>query len=195
VTDAKAADFYARNLADLGSWNKARQVEAAKRLAGAPPIELRAEIAAALEKWSDHPDRELQRAAREALGRWDGEGAIAALVDLLGESDASRRAAAIRSLASTGEIAAAEAIAGVMDQEPDEAAAALRTMGPVAEGPALAVLRRAPEVASRAEAAKVLGTVGTAKSVAALEEAAASNDAALARAAKDAVRAIKGRGN
>ena len=162
-------------LADLRAvdkdWGKCFQ--ALQGLSMMQPVEdRRDEVAEVLDEYLAEKNYSARSSALRAVQVWGTRRNVPALVRLVNPSEAdSIRRRAIDTLGSLGDERAAAAIAGRVKDPADRASAvrALRALGPAAEDATIALLAdQDPEV--RDEACKVLGEIGGAKSIAALEE-------------------------
>ncbi len=168
-------------LADLRAvdkdWGKCFQ--ALQGLSIMPPVEdRRDEVAQVLDEYLAEKNYSARSSALRAVQVWGTRRNVAALVRLVNPSEAdSIRRRAIDALGSLGDERAAAAIAGRIKDPTDRASAvrALRALGPAAKDAAIVLLAdQDPEV--RDEACKLLGEIGGAKSIAALEEQAGKGD-------------------
>jgi serine/threonine protein kinase len=186
-------NFYARNLADLAVWDKARQAEALERLAKAEPTQpLREPIVAEMKRLAADPTASLRRAAVTGLARWGGVGTLDVLSGAMRDDDASVRRTAFEAAASLKDARAAKAIAGAMERDRSAAGAALRRMGAVAEEAAIGLLDSS-DMWVRLEGVRVLEEVGTSRSLPALQKAARSTDGLVKMGAERAIKAVESR--
>jgi HEAT repeat protein len=180
-------------LADFNSDDAARRRTGAELLARVPVDESRrAEVARGLEGRLKDPDQRLRESCMKALVVRADADSVPVLIDSLDASSSSVRHNAMRALARLKDARAAEPLARHLPGEPAEAGRTLLALGAAAE-PAVVKCLTSSEKRARLEACKILREVGTAASLAPLEEVAGDKDRDLARAAGDAVRAINGR--
>jgi S1-C subfamily serine protease len=177
-------------------WQELRPRRAAMaRLAAAKPGAQREEVVGLVRKALGDPDVYVREGAVRALGTWAGRDGLADLVRRLKEEESAWVRWSV--LEELGKLPCDEAARAVVeDLARDRAsgfpAKALRAMGPAAEKEVRQLLGR-PEAAVRAEACRLLGAVGTERSVPALEKAAGESDPHVAEAAQGALKAIQGR--
>jgi len=189
ISDPNDPDFYRRNLADLTCWSKYRRRAAAVALSRAEPKELRTEIAGALESLLDDADSGIRHDAAAALGAW---GRTEPLIRLLGDEDGGVREQALRSLVDSQDPRAAVAIAKMLTTDHGSVEGHLQQLGPAAEDAVLVYLdHEEPEVRKRA--CRVLGNIGTQKSIARLSELAGGGDLVMSQLAAAALRQIQTR--
>ena len=194
VRDPTSPRFYEQNLADLKCWSRHRRSDASGRIRDAQPTKLRTEIAAALAALLTDKGEVTRRRAAEALGKWGSSRQVPALIEALSDPKKSVRVHVIASLGALGDARAAAPVAALLATDGPQAAACLRQLGPAAEAAVLDVLTgSASKSAARLAAAGVLADIGTARSISALQAAAARNDRALAEAARKALTAIQRR--
>ena len=189
VDDPNSPDFYRQNLTDLGTYDRYRRCRAAKRLRKAEPKELRKEIAAALTRLLQEPYLLTRRYAAEALVGWGTAEHVPALIHALNEKDADLRHRIMAVLATFKSEKVAQALAPMLATDRGQAVTSLRELGAVAE-PAVLKLLENTDAQVRVEAVKILGKIGTARSIPALTAAAGSDDVHLAQAARSALEAI-----
>ncbi len=192
VADAAGLD---KALADLRVQNPFTVAAAAKRLAQTAPDPVRRkETAQALLLAMSNPFPNAEQAAAEALAVWGTADETPALARMLADQDPDVRSAAITALAGLKDDRAAAAVAGRLSDFFDRGKArkALLTMGPAAEK-AVIPLVNTGDAPTRAEACGVLKAIGTPACLPELEAAARGPDINVARAAADAVKALKDR--
>jgi HEAT repeats/PBS lyase HEAT-like repeat len=195
VTNPRDGRFYQRNLEDLDSWDAGRRRESATRLRDAPPATgtVRASIAAALRRrLKEDADSHTRAAAAAALATWTEPENAQALVAALKDSDLVVRRQVLEALGKLKDPSTAPAVAAMLPESRHDAAACLKAMGPAAEDAVLPYLKHADHWV-RMEAAKVLGDVGTDKSLPGLRELSESRDGLAPGAAKQAMEAIRKR--
>lgn len=161
-----------RALADMKSQNEGVRKGGVERLAKAVLVERRQAdvckgLAAVLENEKDHWTI---APAVKALGIWGTKESVPALLKVLDGEDGFSRGDVIALLGKIGDASAAPAVAGWMGDMGlrGQVSAALKAMGSKAEDATLPLLKD-HDMWVRSEACKVLGEIGTAKSVAALE--------------------------
>jgi HEAT repeat protein len=193
VNDPQDPAFYARNLEDLSSWDKARRHAAVVHLRDAPPARDRSRIAAALVvRLKDDSDRAVRTEAAAALATWGTADTVPALVAALKDADPFVKRKAMETVAKRKDPSAAGPLAACLKTERHHAAECLKRYGPGAEEAVLPYLDD-DDGWVRLEAAKVLQEIGTAHSLPALRQAASGHDGLLPGAAKQAVNAIEQR--
>ena len=156
---------------DLKASNEWTVRNAADRLAKAPADNPPDEIAGALAALLADRNGRIRAAAAKALVNWGTTNSTSALIKAAAEEDLWVRQAAMEALGRLKSPAGAEAVAArlIPMQDRATAAKALRAMGPLAE-PAVLPLLKDRDGWVRLEACKVLGEIGTAQSLPALEE-------------------------
>jgi hypothetical protein len=180
-------------LAALGSESTSQAGAAAMRLARAEPVEeRRREVAEALEPLLSGGGVAAV-AAVEALGTWGSAEDVPRLIAML-EGNMVVRQAAITALGKHPDERGAEAVAQHMSstQTRRQAGQALRSMGAAAEA-AVAPLLDHTDWIVRLEAAKILGAIGTEKSIAPLEAFRANSRGSGITEADKAIKAIRER--
>jgi V8-like Glu-specific endopeptidase len=132
----------------------------------------------------------------KALGFWGSEPDIDFLVPLASDGNIFVRSEALDALSWLGGTKAAEAIAERIDGVHDRARVlkCLARMGPAAEGAVVSTLLGSSKVATRLDGCKLLKSIGTDKSLHALDEAARTDTSDAVRlAAETAVKSIQDR--
>ena len=153
------------------------------------------EVAAALVPLLKHSDIRTPRAAAKALGVWGTKDSITPLSDALKANDPFTRFEAMGALGKLKNEDGIKLVAEhlIPPQDRFQASKVLQAAGPAAEAPVATYLTH-QDWTVRNEACKVLGAVGTKKSLDALEKAAKSDDNFIIRTeAGKAVTAIKNR--
>jgi HEAT repeat protein len=182
-------------LADLKSHDPNVVTAAAQKLAKATPAPgRRKETAAALLAAMGNPFPSAKEAAAKGLAVWETADDMPALIQMLADPFPDVREAAMTALAGLKNERAAAAVAARLSDffDREKARQALESMGPVAE-PAVLPLLNAADAQTRVEACAVLKAVGTKKSVPALEKASGDPDLNVARAAAEALQAVRAR--
>jgi len=189
----EGADDLTVALTDLESSDPRKVKAGAERIAKMPVAKDRQdEVAKALAAALASEDGYARASALKALGVWYVPAVLPDMVKRLQDASGLVRAFAFDALAGTKDVRAAEAIAARLPDDRGRAAKALKAMGPLAEPTVLKYLKHAdPKV--RVEAIRVLGEVGTAKSLPALKPLTAEKDLSTRAAAERAVKAIAGR--
>jgi beta-lactamase regulating signal transducer with metallopeptidase domain len=182
-------------LADLGDKDTYKRQEAANRLSQQPPLTAeRAKVVAVLKATLADEGQFTRLFAVRALKAWgsfeDGE----ALVPLLKDEAPAVRWAAIEAVAALKEPSGLSELARMVEEDRDRlfAAKGLKDAGPAAEEPCATLLNSRKEDA-RAEACRILETVGGPKSLPALTAATKDDSPAVRAAAEQAVQAIRKR--
>jgi hypothetical protein len=184
----------AKLLADKQSEHHGRAVEALARLDPAKVADkkLRTEIAREFRTLATSPDA--NETSIRGLINWGGKFSGPILVAMVKNGQMSNKQALFEGLATYPTAEGAEAVFAQLAAGGDReaAAAALSKMGPVAED---AMLPKLPAESAEVNLAsvKVLGDVGTAKSIAILRRATKSENEEIKEAALEAVRKIRAR--
>jgi len=155
----------------------------------------RRDVAKLLHTYLSDPDRPTQSAALRALAVWGHKGNLPRLLPLLDDKDTFVRQLVFPALARTEDPRAAEAMAPLLANLRDRGgvAAALRSMGSVAEDPVIAILEHSDHF-TRAEACNILAEIGGPKSVAALKKLASRDSDFFAKsAAQKALQQLQGK--
>jgi HEAT repeat protein len=153
-------------LADLQEKDPVRRRQAAAHLARLR-VRDNPDVVKALEKLLGDEGRGTRAEAAKALGACNSKASVPALVKLLGENDRETRLAALAALGQLKDPQAAAAIAARLAQDTEAATAALKEIGPAAEGALLAQLK-GRDTGLRLKVCRVLKYVATPKSAAAL---------------------------
>jgi HEAT repeat protein len=159
----------------------------------------KAKVAAALREALKHPEE--RRLAVEALALYPAPENEQALIDFLATAPGQAadenfmRENALRQLGKFADAQAAEAVAKHLTNSRMRGTAgqALTAMGAMAEDAVVPYLQN-EDTAVQREACVVLRSIGTSKSVGALQPLAESRNAGVKRAAQGAIEAIQGRG-
>lgn len=191
--DEAGIDAALEELKGRDAW-KARG--ACDRLAKAIPVEARrAEVAKALEGALDDRDGFLRVAAAKALAAWGTPQSVPALISVLEDRDFFLRTSAMAALGQIKDPRGAEAVAKQLLPHHGrmEASKVLQAMGPVAE-PYVLPLLEDRDWAVQMEACKILGAIGTPKSLEPLKTLSRkANNGLVSREADKALPAIEGR--
>jgi HEAT repeat protein len=165
-------------LNDLRSSNKIAQSQAAKTLAAAKPPRqgnLRKNVAQAVEETLRKADATKQivffrRDLLVALGNWGDAESVPTVAAYLKNEEL--RDAAIKALARLKYESSAEMLVPLLvnSRDTNDVSTSLQTIGPIAERHVIGSLQKSTRDARR-EAAKILLVIGTAESIAPLEEA------------------------
>ena len=168
---------------------------AADRLAKAPADDHAEEVAAVLTPLLSDRSNWIRAAAAKALVNWATTNSTPALRAAVGDNDLWLRKAALEALGRFPTPENAQAVAARLIEMSDRADAvkALQAMGPVAE-PAVLTYLKDRDMWVRLEACKVLGHIGTAKSLPALEEFGASGQGFDKPESEKSIQAIRARG-
>lgn len=188
------ADSLTKTLHELKSPNSMRRMQAARRLKAMEPNERREEVARDLEAYLDDPEFFMQQEILEALSVWGTKKSVPALLQALSTDNPFTRQAIFHCLAHYPDEQVCEVLAKHLEKDMDrhEAAAALKTIGPMAEK---AVLKRLhhPEVFLRQEVCKILATIGTKESLPALKQVVAEGEFFTKDEGQRAIEAIQAR--
>jgi hypothetical protein len=178
-------------LADLKSPDKRRS--AADRLAKGPASEQREKVAKALGTLLKDPDDGMISSAAKALSIWGTPESVPPLVKILNNSEnVFVKSDVMKTLGELKDERGAEAIAKQLPFDRGNASRALQAIGPAAESHVIPYLEDR-DGGVRGEAAKILGAIGTQKSVPALEKLAKSGKVFEARDAEKAIKQIESR--
>lgn len=191
----KKADPVDQALDDLTSKDLFVRGRAADALALMQPVHpKRAEVAKALEKLLQDPEMYPRQAAARALPVWATKENMPALIDLLADSISSDRSKIINRLAEFKDERAIKPLAEALRNPSTRktAADALKGFGPKAEDDVVPLLRDR-RFAVKQSACDVLKVIGTKKSIAPLQALANERSAIVAKAAREALDAIKSR--
>ncbi|HVX11734.1 MAG TPA: HEAT repeat domain-containing protein [Pirellulales bacterium] len=195
ITDKNAPGFYSQNLADLKSPDPKRCERAVRRFKIAPPKELKEEIAAALlDLLAQSNNARMRIEIVELLPTWlSSEQAVPALIVLLADNDGSVVRAAVESLEPYNDPRAAGPLLGLVEHHGFQVDHALTKMGAAAEPALLEHLDEADEKTCLL-IVKVLGKIGTEKSIAPLTQLSkSSNSSRIKNDAEDSIRRIRQR--
>ncbi|MCX7045945.1 MAG: HEAT repeat domain-containing protein [Candidatus Sumerlaeota bacterium] len=167
---------------------------AADRLARVPKPEKPDDVAQALAALLSDRDDFTRTSAVKALAVWATRDSVPALIKALDDKSIFVRAPAMEALGRLKSKDAAEAVAKQLPnlQGRGEAVKALKAMGAIAEQAVIPYLKDR-DTFVRNEACKILEEIGTAKSVAALEDFASNGNVFDKQAAEKAIKAIKAR--
>lgn len=192
VTDPRDPTFYRQNLADLKGSDATRRREAVERLKRAEPKELRQEITQTLKErlaTTQGPERE---ETLEALDVWGGDDFVPTLLDLLKDKDPGFRKKVLGILARRKDPRAILPMVHLLADGNSGVEEYLPQMGPAAELAILDFLGDLDEAAS-ARACRVLGRIGSERSLPKLTELAKRNSPVVSSPAEEAIRMINGR--
>jgi hypothetical protein len=183
-------------LKELGSATKEAPLRAAKRLALARPDPARrADVVDSLKLLLTHKDALTRAAGVRAFGSWGGKDSIPFVVKSLKDDTSMVRRAAMEVLGKSRDEQGAEAVARLLRSESDrfDAGNALRGMGAIAEKSVRKYLKD-DNRRVKVEACGILKAIGTRESLSSLTSVAErDSDIVVARAALEAVKAIKAR--
>jgi hypothetical protein len=192
-TPPPGADDLTAALAGLKLAERGKVKAAAEQLAKMEPVkERRDEVAKALASALGNENGFARASALKALAVWYVPAVLPDMVQRLQDESGLVCGYAFDALAAVKSPAAAEAVAARLADDRGHAAKALKAMGPLAEPAALKCLKHADPKA-RVEAIKVLGEIGTAKSLPALKPLVTDKDLSTRASAERAVKAIEGR--
>lgn len=183
-------------LADLKSTDAPTVQGAARKLERAAPQSRQAEVARALESRLHDDDQFTRQEAARALVEWCDKDSVPVLIAALDDEFFTVPFAAIEGLGKLGDARAAAPLVGVLKAgtNRDESRKALEQIGSAAEIAVVAELLADDDSSLREEACRILKSIGTKRSVEALEQLANSDgNARVERAAAEAVEAIKSR--
>jgi hypothetical protein len=193
--EAMTEAVQAQALADLKSGEKAKMSRAMSLLATKDPAKPDKEMAQSLEGLLGDKDQLTRMSASRALTRWATAESTPALTKILDDENVLVRNNAMDALGRLKTDAAATAIAPRLSNQQDrfKASQVLSAMGSVAE-PAVLKFADDKEWMVRSEVCKILKTIGTHKSVAALTAMQNNDEQPLVKLqAKQALEAIAGR--
>jgi HEAT repeat protein len=192
---ATANDPVAQALDDLRQPNSQRRREACGKLAQMELKEQRHDVAQQVEAILNDADGNTRAAAAKTLAVIGGAENVQGLLAQLAKDDyVAARREQLLALGKLKDDRAIEPVAQHLSQNADREAAgqALEAMGTMAEKKVRDYLHY-PDVAVRVEACRILQHIGGAASVAALETAKNDVSEKVAKAAADALQAIKGK--
>lgn len=181
----------------LGSPDVFARMKASEFLAKVGPVpERRADVLTILKKAFNDQNFVVRRNAVQAYGNWMTAKEADGLYPMLENQDLVARKLAIESLGRFPSAASAAAVAKRLTVLSDrgDAVNSLRAMGAVAET-AVQEATKSPDVFTRTEACKLLGQIGTAASLPALQMCSTDANGLVRNAARDALTAINGRKN
>jgi HEAT repeat protein len=182
-------------LADLAGKDTYKRQEAANRLSQQPPISgQRANVVAALKEALKDEGQFTRLFAVRALKAWGSREDGKALVPALKDESAAVRWAAIEAIATLKEPSGLSELARMVAEDRDRlfAVKALKDAGPAAEEPCVTLLNSRKGDA-RAEACRILESVGGPMSLPGLTAATKDNSPAVRAAAEQAVQSIRKR--
>jgi HEAT repeat protein len=190
LNDATAAEA----VAALQSPDASVRRETAERLASTVPDPRRREIARALRPLLIEEDMLTRLFAARALGKWGNADDVPALANATTDDWPKVRFEAIEALGHIKGRAAAAALVQRLAVQLDrpKATQALKAIGPEAE-PLVLPLLQDRDNAVRLEACRILGDLGSANSIPALEKAMQDSSLFVAGAARDALQAVQAR--
>lgn len=186
------ADAVERALFDLKSSAFHKRHNALRTLKDALPDQRRAEVCKALEPLINDPDHFTHVWAVEALGVWATKETVPVLLKAMNDKD--NRNAAMKALGRLKDERAIEPIAERLGEFFDRMAAseALKNFGPAAEDAVLMRLNHPDDQVCMA-ACDILKTIGTKKSLPALQQVIAGGNFLRSVKAKEAIQAINAR--
>jgi hypothetical protein len=182
-------------LASIKSSTNGQRHQALDKLAHSIPIEdRRDEVASVLVGLLSEHDQWDVTGAEKALKLWGNDSSVAPLITLLQGHDVFVRMGAMDALAPRKSALAADAVAKCLpeNQVRQQAIQALKSMGEVAEGPVLSLLKN-PEWSVRMSACDVLAEIGTSQSIEALKAATNDENGIVKMKAQDALKSIEAR--
>lgn len=189
-------------LAALQSGELARQLLSANWLARTNVDPARqAEVAKALQTLLTNPDRNLQLIAMKALVPWATADNVPAIIVVVQNDEFNPQANEMRHLGmdalarlkdERGVAPVAHGLISIHDRS--NASKALQAMGPIAEKEVAKYLED-KDAGTQREACRILKAIGTQASIPALEAASKNRNRTTASSARDALNAIKARGN
>ncbi len=133
VSDPDDPNFYRQNLIDLKSFDKRRAEKALDRLAKVEPVELREEIAAAIEPFLSDPEPRNRRRALPAMVVWTSEDPVKLLIDAMADEDTWMRRDVLELLAEQDDPRVYPAIAGMLVTDRHQAMSSLLKIGTPAQ--------------------------------------------------------------
>ncbi len=162
---------------DLQSEDKHKKRMAAGKLAISKPTLRQREVSELLVAELQDKDKYYRQNIAKALATWADKGSVGALLKALEDDHFPVRWDAISALGRIQDARAVEPLVGMVKSGKDkqQAAIALKAIGPIAESAVLTLLK-STVIDQRREAAQILKQIGTAKSVAALEKAEKDSD-------------------
>ena len=153
-----------RALAALKSGVSRRQHEALRELAAMEPTSEQDQVARALADQLKSSDTHVKKGALKALVVWHTDAVIPDMCKTVNDADVFTRWEAYETLSNVQDSRAADAIAERLTADRFQASNALQKMGPMAE-PSVAKYLKHSDHWVRAEACKILGVIGTRKSI------------------------------
>lgn len=192
VPDANA-DIVTKTLFEIKSIDGPKRSWAIKKLSETlPDDQRRAEVCKVLEPFLNDPDHFTREWTRDALGVWGTKQTVPLLLKTM--NDKEGRPSTIKALGRLKDERAIEPIADRLEDFFDrgEAVKALKNMGAMAEEAVIKRLQH-PENDVRKAACDILKTIGTNKSIPALQKVVAEKNFFLTRPAEEAIRVIKAR--
>lgn len=189
----------AKLLPELKSSNRARVEEALKRLAEKEPATPNPEVAAALESLVQSSENPFQRMnAIKALKNWSRPESVPVVLKALSDQMPGVQSIALEILIQYNPEKYTSAIALLLPERQTRAAAlkALKAIGPPAEAAAWPYFEKAekgerPDDWLRSDLCKLLGDIGTEKSIPALEKLSNDSNWMVSGAAKKALESIR----
>lgn len=193
---AKPLDASTREqlLADLKSGDQGRLLKALLQLQQISPEKADHEVAGAIAAYLEHEDRSTRFTAARALQNWATSKTVPALLKALDDDFLVVRMSVMNTLGRLKEAKAVEPIAARLASYQDRVVASrvLQEMGSVAEA-AVSKRLKHEEWQARYEACKILGKIGTKKSVPALKKALDDSNPLVQSTAQRAIAEIEGR--
>jgi S1-C subfamily serine protease/HEAT repeat protein len=183
-------------VAELGSRDLRRRVQAAVRLRDCAPIEGRGdEVIRALLAQLDDRDGSIRNAAIQALGVWGRADTVQPLIDRLNDDRYGSHSELFEALARLEpDPRTARAMLDWLAKDTGQAVRVLRSMGPAAEPELLKFVAGKAQPQLRVEACRVLKDIGTSQSEPVLQGLARQKDSEeLGRVAEGAARVIRAR--
>ncbi len=179
---------------DLASGNAARIQQGLDTLKESKPAKPRSDVAAALLAIYERGTTAQQTSAAEALALWSTEDQVPKLIVMLDTTNTRAQLALFAALGNHPDARSAEALARWLGkaQQATAAASALKRMPAEAEPAVVGVIPTADERTQRT-VVRLLGEIGTAKSLPALNKLLSSDAPLVGQLAKQAIDKIKSR--
>ena len=183
------ADAITRSLIQLKSPDIGRKKEALDRLVHTRPSDRLKEVLAAVLPLLEHDDEDLVKHAVRVMAVWQSPEAMAKLIDMVNDPRVFLRWDIIKSLGKYDDAKAAEALIERFKEDGHLVEESLRSMGPVAEPPLIALLRN-PDADLRKKACEILKFVGGTATLKAMQALPPDPEFFVRMAAQDAIKMI-----
>jgi hypothetical protein len=183
------SDPITKSMIQLKSPNNGRKKEALERLIRVRPSERLNEVLATILPLLEQDDEDLIKHVVRVLAVWQSPEAMAKLIDMVNDPRVFLRWELIKALGKYDDPKSAEALIGRFKEDGHLVEQSLKSMGPIAEPPLIALLRN-PDADLRKKACEVLKFVGGAATLKAMRALPPDPEFFVRVAAQDAVKMI-----